>query len=67
MTSCTLESAPELTQEQAEEMKRVKGWFPYRIVFGVLRKTGEFEVWAKPTMHAANKLNREGHTIWLLK
>lgn len=57
----------ELTQEQLKELQRLKAYFPYRIVFGVLRKSGEFEAWAKPTKHAANKLAREGHTVWILQ
>ena len=56
-----------MTNEQLAELKRLKEYYPYRIVFGVLRKTGEFEAWAKTTMHSANKLAREGHIVWVFK
>lgn len=53
-----------LTKEQTEELARLKAHFPYRIVFGVIRKdTGAFEAWCKPTMAVANRLVREGHTV----
>ena len=57
----------ELNAQQVAEMQRMKSYFPYRIVFGVIDKdTGQFEVWAKPTMHAANRLVREGHAVFML-
>lgn len=55
------------TPAQTAELQRMKQWFPYRIVFGVIDKdTQEFAVWAKPTMHAANRLVREGHTVLMV-
>lgn len=57
-----------LTEKQNAELVRIKGYFPYRIVFGVVRKdTGEFEAYAKTTMHTANRLAREGHAVYVLK
>lgn len=57
-----------LNNEQAQELRRLKQYFPYRIVFGVLNKdTGEFAAYAKLTKHTANKLAREGHQVFLLQ
>lgn len=57
-----------LTQQQVNEISRVKAYFPYRIVFGVVDKdTGEFFVYAKPTKHTMNKLAREGHQVFTLQ
>lgn len=56
-----------LSDQQVVEMRRMKSYFPYRIVFGVFDKdTGEFSVWAKPTKHAMNRLVREGHAVFTL-
>lgn len=60
-----IEMSINITQEQKRELARLKAYFPYRIVFGVLDKdTGAFEAWAKPTMHAANRLARQGHQVF---
>lgn len=57
-----------MTNEQTQEAMRMKQYFPFRIVFGVIdRDTKEFSVYAKPTMHTANKLAREGHSVWVVK
>ncbi len=57
-----------LTKEQTEELARLKAHFPYRIVFGVIRKdTGAFEARARSTMTVANRLAREGHTVLVFR
>lgn len=56
-----------LTTEQEQELRRLKAYRPFMIVFGVIRKTGEFETYAKPTMATANRLTREGHTVLVIK
>lgn len=57
-----------LTDQQSQELKRLKQHFPYRIVFGVIDKdTGAFEAYAKTTMHTANSLTRKGHAVFLLQ
>jgi hypothetical protein len=57
-----------LNDHQANEMARMKAYFPYRIVFGVIDKdTGEFFVYAKPTRHTMNKMVREGHQVFTLQ
>lgn len=57
-----------LSIEQSNELIRVKQYFPFRIVFGVIDKdTGKFDVYVKTTKHAANKLSREGHHVFVLQ
>lgn len=57
-----------MNEQQTKELQNLKAWFPFRIVFGVIDKnTGEFSAWAKTTMHAANKLAREGHTVMVVQ
>ena len=55
---------PLLSDDQIRELTRLKSHYPYRYVFGVIRKdTGMFEAWCKPTRHAMHRLSREGHTV----
>lgn len=57
-----------LTKEQKEELAKLKEHFPYRIVFGVIRKdTGEFQAWCKTTMASANCLARKGHNVFIYR
>jgi len=57
-----------LTTEQHNELSRLKDYFPFRIVFGVLNKdSGDFATYAKTTMHTANRLARQGHKVFILK
>jgi hypothetical protein len=56
-----------LTPQQTAELQRLKAYFPFRVVFGVIRKDGTFESYAKTTMHTANKLAREGHTVMVIQ
>jgi hypothetical protein len=57
-----------LTQKQLAELQRIKQYYPYRVVFGVINKdTGEFQTWCKTTKHIANKLAREGHQVFILQ
>lgn len=56
-----------LNQSQLAELQRLKQYFPYRIVFGVLKKDGTFEAWAKTTKHVANRLAREGHQVFMVQ
>lgn len=54
------------TPEQVAECARLKAYFPYRIVYGVIDKdSGEFHASAQPTMRRANKLAREGHHVFI--
>ena len=55
-----------LTTEQENEIRRVKAYFPYRVVCGVIDKdTGEFNVYANVTRHTSNRLIREGHEVYM--
>jgi hypothetical protein len=52
------------TESQIRELQNLKNWFPFRIVFGVIDAgTGEFNAYAKNTMHTANKLARQGNFV----
>ena len=53
-----------LTDQQQAELLRLKQWFPYRIIFGVIRTTGEFEAYAKTDKRTMLKLAREGHVVY---
>ena len=53
-----------LSDDQLQELVRLQSYYPYRYVFGVVRKdTGVFEAWCKPTRHAMHRLARDGHTV----
>ena len=55
------------TESQIQELQHLKNWFPYRIVFGVIDAgTGEFNAYAKTTMHTANRLARQGNFVAIL-
>jgi len=57
-----------MNELQIAEMRRMKMYFPYRIVFGVIDKdTNEFFVYSKPTKHVANRLAREGHAVYMME
>lgn len=56
----------ELTKEQTQELQRLKEYFPFRIVFGVLNQDGSFEAYAKTTMHTANRLARKGACVFIV-
>lgn len=42
-----------------DEMKRVKGYFPFRVVCGVLLPDGSFEVFANTTRAKARNFARK--------
>jgi hypothetical protein len=56
-----------MTEQQERELRQVKAFRPFMLVFGVIRSTGEWETYARPTMAIANRLAREGHTVYILK
>lgn len=55
----------ELPQNILDEMKRIKSYYPYRIIFAALEGT-EWNVYAKTTRHVMNRLAREGVAVWKL-
>ena len=57
-----------LSELQIAELRRTKQYFPYRLVFGAVNPgNGEFVIIAKATKHQANKLIREGWSVWEIK
>ncbi len=55
-----------LTMAEETEMRRMKQYFPYRIVYGVVDKeTSEFRTYASATMRQANGFARNGHDVWV--
>ena len=58
----------ELNETQEAELRRLKQYFPYRIVYAYLDKdNGDFHANAVHTMAKPNNLSRKGHTVFLLK
>lgn len=56
-----------LTDAQNAEMRRLKQYFPYRIVWGMFDKlTGEFSCSASYDKRAMNREARNGHTVFIL-
>ena len=56
-----------MDESQISELARLKAYFPFRIVFGVIRTdTGEFEAHTCRTMARAKRLVREGHRVYVL-
>jgi len=56
----------EPTQSQIDELVRLKQYFPYRIIFGVLKKDGAFETYAAKTKHAMNRALRSGDAVFVI-
>ena len=55
-----------LNDKQIKEIERLKNYFPYRIVFGVIDKeTKLFEVRACKTKAPLNKAVKAGHSVFL--
>ena len=60
-----VEIAVGITPSQQEEMKRLKQYFPYRIVYGAIMN-GEFSCGAVPTMRKIENLVKKGASVWTL-
>lgn len=56
-----------MNQDQINELKRIKMYFPYRIVFGAISPDGKFDAYCKTTMHTANNLVRKGYQVFILE
>ena len=57
-----------MNEAQIAELARLKAYFPFSIVYGVLHKdTGEFEACKCVTMARPNRLAREGHSVYLIE
>lgn len=59
---------PQLSDEQIATLRRLKSFYPYRIVYGAVDpRSGEFESSAVKTMHRPNKLMRDGWRVYQLQ
>ena len=55
----------ELTQDEINEMRRVKAYFPFRKVSGVKDPDGTFSVYANATYAKANNhAKKTGGRVW---
>ncbi len=59
-----IEEVSELTEQQKKEIARIKAYYPFRICFGSLSPSGEFETWALTNRRRINKLVRSGYRVW---
>ena len=58
----------QLNDSQVAEMRRMKSYFPYRKVAGVLAPDGAFDVFANATMAKANNHARKvGGAVFILE
>uniref|UniRef100_A0A6M3LJR8 Uncharacterized protein n=1 Tax=viral metagenome TaxID=1070528 RepID=A0A6M3LJR8_9ZZZZ len=56
----------ELTSVQQSEILRLRQYYPYRIIIGIINKdTKEFMASAVTNMRIPNKLAREGHEVFV--
>ena len=52
-----------ITESQLNDLRRLKAYFPYRIVFGAISPSGEWEANAQPTKRRALSLARKGWQV----
>ena len=60
----TVSQAAAMNPEQLAELKRLKAYFPYRIIYGAI-KGEEFQASAVTSKRIPNQLAREGWAVWL--
>lgn len=53
-----------LTDKQIAEVKRLKQYFPFRIVYAAISPKGEFECNTCTTKRIPNDLARKGYQVW---
>lgn len=53
-----------LTEGNKNDLIRLKQYFPYRIVFGVVMPDGKFDTYASTTKHKMNKFLRLGYPVF---
>ena len=67
MTGELVEISVGITLPQQDEMKRLKSYFPFRIVYGAVNHaTGEFICAAVSDKRKINQLLRKGFTVWTM-
>jgi hypothetical protein len=57
----------QLTEENKTQLIRLKQYFPYRIVFGVILPDGVFETYAVNTKHKLNKFLKLGYPVFQIE
>ena len=58
----------QLTDAQTAEMRRLRSYFPYRIVYGAWNsQKREWFASAVDSMRIPNKMQREGWTVFILE
>lgn len=57
----------EFTEDQKNQVIRLKQYFPYRIVFGVILPDGTFESYAETTKRKMNKFAKLGYPVIMAK
>jgi hypothetical protein len=61
------ETKMELSQSTMNDMKRLKMYFPYRVVYGAVNPaTGEQVSGARKTKAAAKNLAKKGWSVWTI-
>jgi hypothetical protein len=65
--SAVAEQESKLTDEQKAELSRLKQFYPFRIVYGVVDKnSGVFSLFASYTRRGMMKAVRDGHAVFLI-
>jgi len=55
-----------MNDTQIQECRRLKQYFPFRIVYGAISQDGTFETNAVTTMRTPNALARKGWQVWVI-
>jgi len=56
-----------LTKENEDILIRLKAYFPYRIVFGVIYPDGKFESYAVNNKRKLNKFLKLGYKVFMFQ
>jgi len=57
----------QLTEENKNDLIKLKQYFPYRIIFGVCMPDGKFDTYAVNTKHKLNKFLKLGYQVFQIK
>jgi len=55
-----------MNDAQIQVCRRLKQYFPFRIVYGAISQDGTFETNAVTTMRTPNALARKGWQVWVI-
>lgn len=56
-----------MNEEQEKQLRRLKQYFPYRIVYAVVMPNGEFKTYADVTKRKMNSFLRKGYQVYTLQ